>query len=449
MWFKIEVIPYGQKTLFLPADMVRECGPVAAVKFGGRSIRASIQPRDDLKLPRRNSFASPGRIILSDKLREELLLADVPVYRVKLDRGRLVFGPVIGLLLGSATQRYNPVHMMKYSDRFGIYHRIGGLVYAFAPKLINWREQDAYGLYYNHIKRGWEYGRFPLPEVIYRRDFHTDPEVIRQLITYTGGRLFNSYRFSKDEFYRYLKGNRRLKKHLPPTAPVQGFSQLKKFIDHYQKVILKPAHLSRGRGMCIVEKVGAGYTVHDFRTKEPTVYELYHDKLLENFFAVYQDLFEQYLVQRYIPFAKIDGAPFDIRVVMQKRPDWQWECSGMECRVANNGYLTNISRGGYALPLAEGLKQAFPMGYTGLRERMEELCQEFCRCLDRSGEHFAELGLDLAFDTEKKLWLIEANVFPSFKGFKRMDPETYLSIRYRPMLYACSLTEFGVATGGP
>ena len=110
--------------------------------------------------------------------------------------------------------------------------------------------------------------------------------------------------------------------------------------------------------------------------------------------------------------------------------------------------MTNISRGGYALPLADGLKQAFPMGYTGLRERMEELCQEFCRCLDRSGEHFAELGLDLAFDTEKKLWLIEANVFPSFKGFKRMDPETYLSIRY-PMLYACSLTEFGVATGGP
>ena len=68
--------------------------------------------------------------------------------------------------------------------------------------------------------------------------------------------------------------------------------------------------------MCIVEKVGAGYTVHDFRTKEPTVYELYHDKLLENFFAVYQDLFEQYLVQVY-PLPRLT-APFDIRVVMQK-----------------------------------------------------------------------------------------------------------------------------------
>ena len=207
MWFKIEVIPYGQKTLFLPADMVRECGPVAAVKFGGRSIRASIQPRDDLKLPRRTSFASPGRIILSDKLREELLLADVPV--TGETRPRAPGFRAGDRLLLAVPQRYNPVYdeVLRSVWHLSPHRRAG---YAFAPKLINWREQDAWLVLQSH-QEGWEYGRFPLPEVIYRRDFHTDPEVIRQLITYTGGRLFNSYRFSKDEFYRYLKGNRRLR----------------------------------------------------------------------------------------------------------------------------------------------------------------------------------------------------------------------------------------------
>jgi hypothetical protein len=44
----------------------------------------------------------------------------------------IVFGPVIGLLLGDATHRYNPIHMEKYSDRFGVYSEIGGVIYAFS-----------------------------------------------------------------------------------------------------------------------------------------------------------------------------------------------------------------------------------------------------------------------------------------------------------------------------
>jgi hypothetical protein len=59
------------------------------------------------------------------------------------------------------------------------------------------------------------------------------------------------------------------------------------------------------------------------------------------------------------------------------------------------------------------------------------------------GHHFAEFGLDIAVDESKDIWLIEANVFPSFKGFKTTDRNTYLAIRYKPLLYALSLTEFG------
>jgi hypothetical protein len=62
--------------------------------------------------------------------------------------------------------------------------------------------------------------------------------------------------------------------------------------------------------------------------------------------------------------------------------------------------------------------------------------------MDKMGEHFAEFGMDVAFDINKNLWLIEANVFPSFKGFKVMDYNNYLNIRYTPLIYAVSLTEF-------
>lgn len=443
MWAKIEAVHSSRRIIYLPSSWAGRWGLTIGIRFGGKTADASIQYQDDLEWAAENSFEKPGRIRISDKLRDELFMVESPVYQLKIGNSQMTFGPVIGLLLGNATQRYNPVHMMKYSDRFGVFPQIGGLIYAFSPKFINWNNHTAYGLYYNYEEASWEYGCFPLPEVIYRRDFHTDPDQVKRLVEYTGGRLFNSYRFTKYQLYDFIKRNGELRKHLPPTEYLLEFDQIKSFIDRHQKVILKPIHLSRGRGISIIEKIDSKYRVVDFRCKNPVIYELYNDEFLHNFFDVYQDFFDKYLIQKYIPLAQIEGSPFDIRVVMQKRPDNEWGCTGIECRVSNNGYLTNISRGGYALFLNEALKKAFSSGCESLSLRINELCRDFCLVMDTSGEHFGEFGLDIAIDTEKRLWLIEANVFPSFKGFKEIDLDAYFSIRYTPMLYASSLTPFG------
>ncbi len=443
MWAKIKVVYCDQKIVYLPSTLALQCGSTTIIIFGGKSTETNIQGQDDLKPAIENSFENPCEIKLSDKLRDELNIPETQVYKVNVTDSQITFGPVIGLLLGNATHRYNPIHMMKYSDRFGIYHKVGGLIYAFSPKFINWKEQTAYGLYYNNDTAVWEYGCFPLPDVIYRRDFHSDPDLIKRLVKYTGGRLFNSYRFNKYELYEFIRLNDELKKHLPPTEYSLEFDQIKEFINCHNKVILKPIHLSRGRGICVIEKIDSKYKVIDFRPKRPTVYELYNDRLLENFFDVYQDLFEEYLVQKHIPLSKIGNSPFDVRVVMQKGPDRDWGCTGIECRVSNNGYLTNISKGGYALPLGDALQRAFVGDKELLSRQIVELSQKICLYLENSGEHFAEFGLDIGIDTDRKLWLIEVNVFPSFKGFKKMDLDNYLSIRYTPMLYAASLTHFG------
>jgi glutathione synthase/RimK-type ligase-like ATP-grasp enzyme len=447
MWAKIEVIPSDQRFIELPLAWSKSYGFTTHIRFGGRVVRAGIRYRDDLEY-NGISFEQPCKIILSHGLRDELLMPEPPVYQMTLTGNTIVFGPVIGLLLGDATHRYNPIHMEKYSDRFGVYPEIGGVIYAFSPKFINWREQTTYGLYYNHETAQWEYGRFPLPQVIYRRDFHTDPHVIKRLVSYTGGRLFNSYRFTKYELYDFIKPNRELGEHLPPTEYSMEYRQLMAFINRYQKVILKPIHLSRGRGICVIEKIGSKYVANDFRCKHPMVYELYDERFLEHFFDVYQSFFDKYLIQKYIRLAKIDGAPFDIRVVMQKQRDHTWGTTGIECRVSNNGYLTNISRGGYALHLDEALRRSFPGDEERLAQRIDDLCYAFCQHMDTFGEHFAEFGLDIAVDTDQRLWIIEANVFPSFKGFKRMDYDVYLDIRHQPMYYAASLASTAVPSAG-
>jgi D-alanine-D-alanine ligase-like ATP-grasp enzyme len=118
---------------------------------------------------------------------------------------------------------------------------------------------------------------------------------------------------------------------------------------------------------------------------------------------------------------------------------------GIECRVANkNTLVTNISRGGYALNIEEALKSAFPniTNDKDIKDYIDDLCYRICQRLDETGQHFAEFGLDLGIDEDKKIWIIEANVFPSFKGFKTMDHETYLKIRYAPIQYSASIAGF-------
>jgi glutathione synthase/RimK-type ligase-like ATP-grasp enzyme len=72
-----------------------------------------------------------------------------------------------------------------------------------------------------------------------------------------------------------------------------------------------------------------------------------------------------------------------------------------------------------------------------------EIAHRLCRVLDETGEHFAEWGIDLALDRSGHLWIIEANVIPTFKGFAALDGDLYRRLLAAPMRYAADLAGFG------
>lgn len=449
MWCKVNVIDTEKEIIYLPSFLKKSTYELLDVHFAKNHTLCKVNYENYTQKESYNSYENPYPITISKTLNEKLCIPQTLVYQFKIDDNQIIIGPVIGFLLGKHSHLYNPTHMKKYSDRFGVYSKIGGLICAFSYKNIDWESNKIYGLYYNFSKSEWEYGYFPIPTTIYRRDFHTDEDVITKLKKVTNDKLFNSYKFTKYELYKFASQDSFLGDHIIPSELCLNYDNIKAFIDKYHNVILKPTNLSRGRGMCIILKKSDAYKVYDYRNKHPLEIDFNSENDLKLFFDYNKDFFKDYLVQKYINLAKINNRVYDIRVVMQKVNNPTWQCSGIECRVANPKLLlTNISRGGYALSLEEALDKSFPdfKDKKYLADQVNELCEKLCYHLDTMGHHFQEFGLDVAFDENKNLWLIEANVFPSFKGFKKFDYKTYLKIRYSPLFYALSLTEFNENT---
>lgn len=446
MWIKIVTVPVEGKVIYLPPGLTEDLKADVMVSFGKISMRTAVRADTSLESEGGNDFDNPIVIRFSEKLISELRIYPSLTYQMKLKSRSIIVGPTVGLLLGPHDYIYSPKHMTKYSDRFGIYEKVGGLIYAFSPKTVDWENNEVYGLYYDYGKEQWRFGIFPIPTVIYRRDFHSSQGDIRKLINITNGKIFNSWRFGKFYLYRHVKKHNKLAKHVPATEICKNYNQIKKFIEENNDVILKPIYLSRGRGICIINKEGSHYRVFDYRNNGTKEFVLENDEALKDFFDKNEDLFNKYLIQKHLLLARVDGAPYDIRVVMQKDENSNWKCSGIECRVAaQESLITNISRGGYALTLDEALEKSLSLDRFNLEEvkqRIDRLCLDLCESLDSIGHHFAEFGVDIALDEEGNSWIIEVNVFPSFKGFKTMDYNTYLTIRYTPILYAAHLAGF-------
>ena len=446
LWAKIVYKPDDREYIFVPYCFSKKLHSTCDVIFGRKKAEVKMVISLNLDCIENSTYDNPMIIILSSKLKDKLFIPESQIYRMSIKENKVIFGPVIGLMLGTNNHTYDSGHMKKYSDRFGVYDKVGGLIFAFSPTSVDWEKEIVYGIYYNIAISKWIHGVFPLPDVIYARNFHNAPEVVERLSLATDGKLFNSHNYTKLELFSHVKLDEELAKNLPPTEALQSYDQLKKFIDTHTKVILKPINLSRGRGICIIEKSDSLYRVFDYRSKECSEITLNGDDDLLEFFSNNDGFFSNYLIQKYIRLAKIDDRSFDIRVVMQKRNQRRWSCTGIECRVSGpNNHITNISRGGHALLLNESLALAFEADSDmkqKITEQIHDYCFRFCKHMDKLGEHFAEFGMDIALDEDKNIWLIESNVLPSFKGFIKMDYDMYLSIRYSPLLYALSLTEF-------
>ncbi|MEH7500892.1 YheC/YheD family protein [Neobacillus drentensis] len=448
VWVKFKVFQENEMTMKLPdriAERWREQPEV--VKFGINEQPCNFVIYEDAIPLRHNSYQNPADLFVSHTLVGHMHLPLDLVYQIQFSEGKAIIGPTIGLLLGEKNKVYNLQYMEKFNDRFGEYHRYGGVTIAFSARSVDWEKKIAYGMVFDPVKKNWRYYSTPIPSTIYRRNFHQKKENIKQLKKLTDNNLFNSYHFKKSDLY-LLKNNPEIKQHLPATFLLNNMDDLIDFLIENKKIILKPVSLSRGRGIFILElnNESEGFSLYDYRNMTKVQHILEDKKGLQALLKEFGIFHQEYLFQTYIPLLKVNNRSLDVRVVMQKYNKRKWQCTGIECRVAREHEdLTNIARGGEAMTLEAVIKNSTQgLTYSQVYRNILNLCQRFCRLMDQKNEHFAEFGIDIALDDEGFPWILEANIYPSFKGFKTLDYDTYLRIRNQPMFYAVQIQGFQI-----
>lgn len=244
-----------------------------------------------------------------------------------------------------------------------------------------------------------------------RKSGHRKPEL---------GKYLLYLHFSKDSVIR---------KYLPPTSRYSA-KALETYLGRYGTVYVKPSGGSRGHGILKVWR------------RDGDIWVQHTTRLARRFSSIQAATLhidsmrggKAYIVQKGITLARVNGRPFDIRVMMQKDvPGGIWQYSGMVAKVAGQGsVVTNVALShGRVMEVEEALRRA--LGFTAARAR--QCMADMVALSHRAAKHFdryqpyREIGFDVAVDTRGRIWLIEQNTAPSHPLFAKLKSNLALHRR--------------------
>lgn len=393
-------------------------------------------------------------------------------YEVKIENGGLRIGPVIAFVVKKKMKNLTQSVLKEYMEYFSNYDQIKGLVYICAADSFDISRQKVTGYAFKpHHKDSFQYGIYPIPDVIYRRT-KLDKRTLKFINDSTNAKVFNEYVFNKWELYSLLKSRVDILKHLPNTRRLQSTDDLQTMLNSYQQVFVKPVKGSLGKGIIKVKKVGNNFRF-DFPLMEDSTkfikylfrntqekkmllkklksqkYILYRKQMSVQESREIINLLKKrdYIIQQAVHMKKADNRCIDFRVIMQKDYHCKWNCNGIIARIGKkNSVISNFTLDGYALNGYEALIRLFGMTNEEAKEKVQEviqLCQDTCLELERK-YIYGDLGFDVSIDEQDNIWILEVNKFHfhDYPIFALHDKKMYEKVVAAPLSYAKALARF-------
>ncbi len=237
--------------------------------------------------------------------------------------------------------------------------------------------------------------------------------------------------------YSVLNEAMQIRSNLPETR-LMSEENLWELLAKYGTVILKPQAASGGVGVMVVSSEGNDRFVIQVKLKKQIVaksdlYPWLTREILQDFapFIPIKEidsvLAGSYIIQYRIPLAEIDGCPFDIRVMVQRKADSPWTVTGKLAKLASSGFaITNVNLGAVILPVEIALQRVHALKDLPHQALLAELDRVALLATEQLHQHYQihVVGYDLCLDNQGKVWIIEANFSPHDHIFLELEDKT-------------------------
>ncbi|MFD2671438.1 YheC/YheD family endospore coat-associated protein [Marinicrinis sediminis] len=304
--------------------------------------------------------------------------------------------------------------------------------YVFTPQGVNWKSRQTIGYTLSHPRGDWQEGSFPLPRFVYDRCFfrnRQDQQHYHQFARQASAcsiRLLNKRLGGKYQVWKVLMDISELQEHLPPTEKVSSLRDIKRGLDQFGAVFLKPNGGMQGKGTAYIRRaadqswVVVGRNPHN----ETTRHTFDRTSLFARWLRTYVQR-RTYIMQPFLPLQTPDEQAFDLRVMLQRGAVGEWEMTGYAIRMgAKDSLISNLHGGGTAVAAQPFLTSIY--GETETERILLELVNLSLLvppAIEARYGKMIELGIDYGIDTSGKLWLIEVNSKPGRQIFRKAGLE--------------------------
>lgn len=332
--------------------------------------------------------------------------------------------PVVAILTMSDDEQQFRGNRRNFADLIRVGREQGFIVYVLTVRHLQLKEPQLTGYTYEERTKTWREQRFPFPKIIYNRiplrEDELKTNVKRKLSAcYKNHRvhLFNPRFFSKWQLVNWLAKNPQTKTFIPFTQKLTSKETLQQCIDNFPLLYLKPSSGKAGQGIMTID--------YEQDRKLPLRLKIQSDKKSNVCgFTTVDDLWEKlqpytqectYIVQQGIQLATINKRTFDLRVLVQKNEQGQWDVTGIGARVAGlKSITTHVPRGGSIDNPHKLLVLVFgKLAATHLLHQVRAAVLLIANQIEQGArQNHAEMSMDLGVDTRGGIWFFEANAKP-------------------------------------
>jgi hypothetical protein len=320
--------------------------------------------------------------------------------------------------------------------------------YRFTPFCIQPGNQLVHGEKYDSSKDEWIKEVFPIPAFIYDRcyykqdSFSTRARPIVQWLKKSPLTTFLGHGLpSKSDVYEAFKNHPSLSPYIPETVKAESSRQILQALFKQKTVLLKPDQGSQGRGIMLLSFYGKQLKIQSQRGQELTEVNFQDEASFHQWMTQKMER-GSLLIQPFLNIHNYEGKPFDIRILLQKDAQGNWQEAGRGIRQAQSGQiLTNISHGAEILSFDDGFHSFSPAQRRFICDELDSIIPLIPAVLEKAFSPLFELGIDVCIDRKGAVWILDMNSKPGRKIVTATCPQEEDALYHRLLAYCRHLSE--------